>query len=165
MDSQRGFLAWQKPQRLSGLLDLERRLIDHRQFGRLFASHRCFIAHHRHFHFCRIHGDDVTTGFGGGKNKFRRRLRFLRCNLCELVGVAIAINERCNLFFDAFCSDMKEIGANSHAIDLLILGIERIDLDLHACGLGGLLFGLNAETRFCWKKGRGFAAAQGLATD
>ena len=59
---------------------------------------------------------------------------------------------------------MKEIGANSHAIDLLILGIERIDLDLHACGLG-LLFGLNAETRFCWKKCRSVAAAQCLAID
>ena len=60
---------------------------------------------------------------------------------------------------------MKEISANSNAIDLLILGIERIDLDLHACGLCGLFFCANAETRFCREKCGCVAAAECLAVD
>ena len=60
---------------------------------------------------------------------------------------------------------MKEIGANGNALHLVILGIERIDLDLHARGLGELLFGANAETRFCWEKCGCVAAAECLAID
>ena len=157
------FLPRQK--RLGPPLDLKCRLIDHRQLGGFFAGHGSFIAHDGRFDFYCVDGSDVTAGLACRKNKFSGCFRFLRGDFRKLVGVAIAINKRRDLFLDGFCGDMKKIGANGNTLDLVILGIERIDLHLHPRGLGELLFGANAETRFCREKCGCVAAAECLAVD
>ena len=60
---------------------------------------------------------------------------------------------------------MEEIGANKNAVLLLVLRIERVDLDFYPTRFCGLLFGADAETRFRSEKRGRLAAAKGLSVD
>ena len=66
----------------------------------------------------------------------------------KLIGIAVAINERRDLFLDRFCGDMKQIGPNRNAIHLFIFRIDSIDLDFYPSGLRQLLASADAEARF-----------------
>src|SRR5215208_8525536 len=112
--------------------DFERGLADHWQLRWFVTRNSSFIADHRRFDFCGVDRNYVTAGLGCWENKLGRRFRLLRCDFRELVGVTIAINKRRELFFDRLCGDMEEVGPNKNAVLFLVVGIERVDVDLYS---------------------------------
>src|SRR5436190_8429114 len=89
------------------MFDFETGFVLDGKLGWLFATDRSFITYERRFRSRCTGGHDIAAGFHRRKNKRGRRFHFLRGNFGKLIGVAIAINERRELFFRYFRRDVE----------------------------------------------------------
>src|SRR6266853_726186 len=147
------------------MFDFETGFVLDGKLGRLFTTDRSFITYERRFRSRCTGSDDIAAGFHRRKNKRGWRFHFLRRDFGKLIGVAIAINERCELLLRYFRRDVEKIDMRCDALDFRVILIDRVDADIDPFGLPGLFVRAHAEPRFRRKKRRHVTAYDRLAIE
>ena len=128
------------------MFDLETRFVLHRQFRRFFARNGRLIADHRCFRITDRRGNDIAARRCHWKIEVRGSGKVFRCDLGELITVAIAINERRELFFHGLGRDVIQIRVHRHAGHFGVVLINGIDADIDAARFCAAFRHLYSET-------------------
>src|SRR5580700_10661209 len=102
--------GFSRHERFSALFNLKAGLVFNGQLRRLFSGDGRLVADYWRPNPGGAHRNNVTACLWHVEMNCPGAFQFLRGNFCESIGISVSKDEWCNLLFNCFCDDEKQIG-------------------------------------------------------